>query len=58
MQDLTPGTKLSIKGAASRYSCSYSTAQKYLRELWRHGFLTREKVESKLWYEGKQERLV
>ena len=58
MQDLTPGTKLSIKGATSRYNCAYSTAQKGLRKLWRHNFIAREKIKNVLWYEGNQERLV
>lgn len=58
MQDLTPGTRLSIKGAASRYNCSYSTAQKSLRILWRAEFISRLKIQHILWYEGKQERLV
>jgi len=58
MQDLTPGTRLSIKGAATRYSCSYSTAQKSLRSLWRQNFLSRTTIDGLLWYEGRQERLI
>jgi len=59
MQDLTPGMKLSIKGAASRYNSAYSTAQKALRVLWRNEFLFRNELSGgKLEYEGKQERLV
>ncbi len=58
IQDLTPGMKLTIAGAKSRYQTSYSSAQKALRELWQHEFLKREKVGNYLQYEGVQERLV
>ena len=58
IQDLTPGMKLTIKGATSRYQTSYSSAQKALRKLWKHEFVSREKVDNHLLYEGKQERLV
>lgn len=57
-QDLTPGMKLTIAGAAKRYQVSYSTAQKGLRKLWRAEWLTRTKTGKKLEYEGKQERLI
>jgi ribosomal protein S25 len=57
-QDLTPGMKLTISGAMSRYRMSYSTAQKAMRHLWIEGFLKRQKVGRVLEYEGKQERLV
>lgn len=58
VQDLTPGMKLTIAGAVSRYQTSYSSAQKTLRMLWRHEFLKRQKVGKILEYEGVQERLV
>ena len=58
VQDLTPGMKLTIRGATSRYQTSYSSAQKALRKLWTHKFLVREKVDNHLQYEGVQERLV
>jgi hypothetical protein len=58
VQDMTPGMKLTISGAAARYSTSYSSAQKALRVLWRHQFLKRAKVGRHLEYEGVQERLV
>jgi len=57
-QDLTPGMKLTISGAAKRYQVSYSTAQRGLRELWRYKFVSRNKVGRMLEYEGVQERLV
>ena len=57
-QDLTPGMKLTISGAAKRYNVSYSTAQKGLRVLWRHEFVQRIKLGKRLEYEGVQERLV
>jgi DNA-binding GntR family transcriptional regulator len=57
-QDLTPGMRLTILGAAKRYQVSYSTAQKGLRKLWRAQWLTRRKVDKILEYEGRQERLV
>lgn len=58
VHDLTPGMKITIRGAMSRYKMTYSTAQKALRELWMQSFLSREKVGRVLEYEGKQERLV
>lgn len=58
MQDITPGMRLSIKGMAKRHQVSYSTAQKALRELWKHKFLKRTKEGRELWYEGTQERLL
>lgn len=58
IQDLTPGMRLTIAGATSRYQTSYSSAQKALRKLWKHEFLNREKRGRVLEYEGKQERLV
>jgi len=58
IQDLTPGMKLTIAGAKSRYQTSYSSAQKALRKLWRHKFLKRDKSGRVLEYEGVQERLV
>ena len=58
IQDLTPGMKLTIRGATSRYQTSYSSAQKALRNLWKHEFLLRRKTERVLEYEGVQERLV
>jgi predicted transcriptional regulator len=58
VQDLTPGMKLTIQGAAKRYGKPYSTVQKGLRKLWIHGFLSREKIGNHLEYEGVQERLV
>lgn len=58
IQDLTPGMKLTIAGAKSRYQTSYSSAQKALRKLWLHQFLTRQKTGKTLEYEGVQDRLV
>lgn len=58
MQDLTPGMRITIAGAMTRYKCSYSTAQKALRRLWRQEVVIRLKREPKLEYEGKQERLI
>ena len=58
IQDLTPGMKLTIAGATTRYQSKYSTMQKALRRLWKHEFIGREKVGRVLQYEGKQERLV
>ncbi len=58
IQDLTPGMKLTIRGAKSRYRTSYSSAQKALRKLWLHQFLNRQKIGRELEYEGVQERLV
>jgi DNA-binding GntR family transcriptional regulator len=58
VQDLTPGMKLTIVGATSRYQVSYSSAQKALRRLWMNKFLKREKRGKVLEYEGVQERLV
>jgi len=58
IQDLTPGMKLTIRGATTRYRTSYSSAQKALRKLWKHEFVSREKVDNHLQYEGVQERLV
>jgi len=58
IQDLTPGMRLTIQGAAKRYQVAYSTAQKALRKLWKHEFVDREKRKRELMYEGKQERLV
>lgn len=58
MQDLTPGMSLTIRAAASRYGVSYSSAQKALRSLWMHNFISREKADRVLRYEGRQERLI
>jgi len=58
IQDLTPGMKLTIQGATTRYQTSYSSAQKALRKLWQHEFLKRKKIERILEYEGVQERLI
>lgn len=58
IQDMTPGMKLTIDGAARRYCVAYSTAQKALRVLWRHEFLSRCKIGKHLEYEGVQERLL
>ena len=56
--DISPGMRLTIKATAKRHKVKYSTAQKALRDLWRQGFLDREKEGRVLWYEGKQERLI
>ena len=58
VQDLTPGMKLTIQGATKRYQTSYSSAQKALRKLWKHEFVSREKVGNHLQYEGVQELLL